>query len=71
MALGRTLGWSVPTDVEIFAVEGAVFDQFRRGLTPPVSRGLDEVVQVVASRVDSESFLKRHEELEVTHAGGR
>jgi hydrogenase maturation protease len=49
IALGRALGWSLPDDIRIYAVEGECFDEFKAQLTPAVARGLEQVVDQIAS----------------------
>lgn len=51
MAFGRSLGWPLPSRVEIYAVEGQSFDEFGMRLTPAVCEGLEEVVNLVAARL--------------------
>jgi hydrogenase maturation protease len=68
MAFGRALGMSLPGQVEIYAVEGEVFDEFTTRLSPAVAGGLDEVVELVATRLGADATLKRNENVEVIHA---
>lgn len=51
MALGRALGWILPSQIWIYAVEGREFDHFDTALTPPVATALDEVVRCVMHRL--------------------
>jgi len=58
MALGRAVGWPMPDQVEIYAVEGESFLDFTTRLTPAVWEGLDEVVCLVTAslkRQDAET----------------
>jgi len=49
MALGRALGWSIPGDVKIIAVQGERFDRFETELTPAVQHALGVAVDRVLS----------------------
>ena len=49
MALGRAVGWPMPSQVEIYTVEGESFLDFTTRLTPAVSDGLDQVVCLVTA----------------------
>ncbi len=51
IAFGRAMGWRMPDRVEIFAVEGAAFDEFTTRLTPAVAVGLEDVVYQVGTMV--------------------
>lgn len=51
MALGRALGWSLPEQVDIYAVVGEAFAEFGTSLTPAVAAGLEEVVRLVSQSV--------------------
>ncbi len=47
LALGRRMGWSMPGEIAIWAVEGEVVDQFGEGLSPRVAAAVDRVVEEV------------------------
>ncbi len=47
LALGRRMGWTMPEEIAIWAVEGAVMDEFGEGLSPAVAASLDRVVEEV------------------------
>jgi len=71
LAFGRALGWTMPAEIDIYAVEGEVFDQFGIGLTPAVARGLEEVVEQVAGNIKAR-VASGHtaERLEAAYASG-
>lgn len=52
MALGRLLGWPMPREVAIFAIEGAVFDRFDTRLTPAVAAAVEGIVALVAAQIE-------------------
>ncbi len=52
LALGRALGWRLPRDITLIAVEGASFNEFTTRLSPPVEAALDTVVRLVLHIVD-------------------
>jgi hydrogenase maturation protease len=54
LGLGRRLGWPLPDQIAIWAIEGAVLDRFGCGLSPPVAAALEQVVNEVAEYLDSE-----------------
>ena len=68
LAFGRALGWPMPSQVEIYAVEGELFDWFTSCLTPAVEEGLREVVRLVTSRLRVPCDPGHCEEVEVMHA---
>ena len=70
MALGRMLGWALPEDIVIYAVEGQVFDRFATRLTPVVQRGLDDVVRRAARHLAVPVCPDSLEKVEVIHASG-
>ncbi len=43
LGLGRRMGVSLPGEIAIWAVEGAVMDEFGEELTPPVAAAVDRV----------------------------
>ena len=47
LALGRRMGWAMPEEIAIWAVEGEVMDEFGEGLTPAVAAAVDRVVEEV------------------------
>ncbi len=47
LALGRRMGWAMPEEIAIWAVEAAVVDEFGEGLTPLVAAAADRVVSEV------------------------
>ncbi len=47
LALGRRMGWAMPEEIAIWAVEAAVVDEFGEGLTPPVAGAVERVVPQV------------------------
>ncbi len=44
LALGRRMGWAMPEEIAIWAVEAAVVDEFGERLSPPVAAAVDRVV---------------------------
>jgi hydrogenase maturation protease len=55
LALGRSLGWRLPGEVAIFAIEGEVFDRFTTELSARVRMSLDRVVEAIATRLEARS----------------
>lgn len=47
LALGRRMGWQLPAEIAIWAVEAAVVDEFGEGLSPPVAAAALRVVDEV------------------------
>ncbi len=47
LALGRRMGWTMPEEIAIWAVEGKVMDEFGEGLSPAVAASLERVVEEV------------------------
>ncbi len=47
LALGRKLGFALPEDIAVWAVEGGVVNEFGEGLSAPVAGALDRVVAEV------------------------
>ena len=47
LALGRELGWRMPEEIAIWAVEAAVVDRFGEGLSAPVASAVGHVVDAV------------------------
>lgn len=47
LALGRRMGWQLPEEIAVWAVEAAVVDEFGEGLSPPVAAAVDRVVDEV------------------------
>ncbi len=47
LALGRDLGWPMPEEIAIWAVEAAVVDRFGEGLSAPVAAAAHRVVREV------------------------
>ena len=47
LALGRDLGWTMPEEIAIWAVEAAVVDRFGEGLSAPVAAAVGRVVDEV------------------------
>lgn len=43
LGLGRRMGLPLPGEIAIWAVEGAVMDEFGEALTPPVTAAVDRV----------------------------
>ncbi len=54
LALGRRMGWAMPEEIAIWAVEAKVVDEFGEGLSPPVAAAVDRVVGEVLE------FLEPH-----------
>ncbi len=52
LALGRELGWSMPGEVAIWAIEAAVVDRFGEGLSAPVAAAAHRVVDEVVTFFD-------------------
>ncbi len=52
LALGRDLGWAMPEDVAIWAIEAAVVDRFGGGLSAPVAAAAHQVVDEVLTFLD-------------------
>jgi len=64
LELGRELGWSLPEEIAVWAVEGGVVDEFGEGLSPPVLAAVDRVVtEILAFLAPAEG---RGDELETT-----
>jgi hydrogenase maturation protease len=68
LAFGRALGWPMPSNVEIYAVEGGSCDRFTSCLTPAVEEGLRELVRLVTSRLRVLCAPGPCEEVEVMRA---
>ena len=49
LGLGRRMGWPLPGRIAVWAVEGAVTNEFGEGLTPPVAAAVDTVSHEVMS----------------------
>ncbi len=47
LALGRELGWPMPEEIAIWAIEAAVVDRFGEGLSAPVAAAVSGVVDDV------------------------
>lgn len=54
LGLGRRMGWKLPEEIAIWAIEGAVLDRFGHGLSAPVAAALEQVVNEVSEHLDSE-----------------
>lgn len=54
LALGRRMGFSLPGEIAIWAVEAAVVDEFGEGLSPPVAAAVDQVVGQVLRFMESQ-----------------
>ncbi len=52
LALGRRMGWRMPAELAIWAVEAAVADTFGEGLSPPVAAAVPRVVREVLTFLD-------------------
>lgn len=52
LALGRRMGWTMPEEIAVWAVEGEVMDEFGEGLTPAVAASLDRVVREVLEFIE-------------------
>lgn len=57
MDLGRRLGWEMPSDVAIWAIEASVTERFGERLSREVGDAADEVVDLVRQYVDDELRL--------------
>jgi hydrogenase maturation protease len=57
MALGRTMGWEMPSEVAIWGIEMAVSDEFGEGLTPAVADAAATVVQEVLAFLNSSNAM--------------
>lgn len=53
MALGRRMGWEMPSDVAIWGVEAAVPEEFGETLSPQVAGSVDEVMREVIRFIDA------------------
>jgi hydrogenase maturation protease len=51
MELGRSLGWSMPQDVDIYAIEGSRVDEFTQGLSPEVAEAANRVMDEIARSI--------------------
>jgi len=51
LALGRVLGWQLPSSLEIYAVEGERFDRFDTEISPAVGAGVERLVETLAARL--------------------
>ncbi len=47
LALGREMGWTMPEEIAIWAIEAAVVDRFGEELSAPVAAAVDRVVDDV------------------------
>ena len=54
LGLGRRLGWKLPDEIAIWAIEGTELDRFGRGLSTPVAAALELVVDEVLEHLESE-----------------
>jgi hydrogenase maturation protease len=52
LALGRRLGWPMPSEVAIWGVEGGVVDELGEGLSPAVAAAVDRVAAQVLDFLD-------------------
>ncbi|MCP4657259.1 MAG: hydrogenase maturation protease [bacterium] len=52
LALGRSMGWTMPEEIAIWAVEGEVIYEFGVGLSPPVLAAVDRVAREVVDFLD-------------------
>ncbi len=52
LALGRELGWKMPDEIAIWAIEAAVVDSFGEGLSAPVAAAVPRVVGEVLAFID-------------------
>jgi hydrogenase maturation protease len=57
LGLGRRLGWKLPEEIAIWAIEGAVLDRFGRGLSRPVAAALEQVLDEVTDYLEIEGAL--------------
>lgn len=55
LALGRDLGWPMPGEVAIWAIEAAEVDRFGEGLSTPVAAAVDRVANEVLGFVAGSS----------------
>jgi hydrogenase maturation protease len=58
LALGRALGWRLPRDIALIAVEGESFLEFTTRLSPSVEAALDTVVRLVLRIVNDNRELE-------------
>lgn len=47
MALGREMGWAMPTSIAIWGIEAGMADIFSETLSPPVANAVDQVASEV------------------------
>jgi len=52
LAFGRSMGWTMPDEIAIWAVEGEVIYEFGVGLSPPVLAAVDRVAREVVDFLD-------------------
>ncbi len=53
LAFGRDLGWPMPSEIAIWAVEAAVADRFGEGLSTPVTAAAGRVIGEVLAFLDT------------------
>ena len=51
LELGRTLGYDMPSDVTVFAVEAVDVETFAEELSPPVAEAAERVIALVRAEV--------------------
>ena len=53
LALGRQMGWRMPDEIAIWAVEAARVGTFHEGLSPEVSGAVDPLISQVLEFISS------------------
>ena len=52
LGFGRRLGWKLPGEIAIWAIEGAELDRFGYGLSPPVAAAMERVVEEIVDHLE-------------------